>query len=225
MNFIGRTMSKALQSFLSEIKKQAGLVQFLECEPRQNENQQTSGGLGDKEFLTSISENSFESEDALLTSDLIGLCAAIEKYCSTVHKGHDRKGTTIIKKCPQYLAKCSADGEDFHVIKIAFDLRDSLVNATTYNVLTSVKEGPLEVVRQKVLVQESENERYVIIGPEKINDLSSRIRQLPSSKGRKSVSLYSAFLAKEVIDCITRYDATKTECAFLRPYRVLIFVQ
>ncbi len=30
------------------------------------------------------------------------------------------------------------------------------------------------------------------------------------------MSLDSTFLAKEVIDCITRYDATKTECAFLK---------
>jgi hypothetical protein len=218
-------MSKALQSFLSEIKKQAGLVQFLECEPRQNENQQTSDDPEEMEFFRSIADGSLDPEDAMLASDLIGLCNAIEKYCSTVHKGHDRKGTSIIKKCPQYQARCSADGEDFHVIKIAFDLRDSLVNSTTYNVLTSVKEGPLEVIRQSVLVQESENERYVIIGSEKLNDLPSRIEQLPSRKGKKIVSLYSAFLSKEITDCIARYDATKTECAFLRPYRTLIFVQ
>jgi hypothetical protein len=218
-------MSKALQSFLSEIKKQAGLVQFFECEPRQNGNPQASNDLGEVDFLRSISEKSLETEDAVLTAEMIHLCNAIEKYCSTVHKGHDRKGTNIIQKCPQYLAKCSPDGEDFHVIKIAFDLRDSLVNSTTYNVLTSVKEGPLEVIRQGVLVQESDNERYVVIGTEKLNDTPSKIGKIPSSRGRKSASLYSAFLTKEIIDCITRYDATKTECAFLRPYRVLIFVQ
>lgn len=218
-------MSKALQSFLTVIKKQAGLVQLSECEPRQNGNLQSNDGSVEMEFLRSISERSHYSEDAVLSADLIDLCDAIEQYCSTVHKGHDRKGTSIIKKCPQYQARCSADGEDFHVIRIAFDLRDSLVNSTTYNVLTSVNEGPLEVIRQGVLVQESENERYVIIAPERQNDLPSMIEQLPSRKGKMCVSSYSAFLAKEITDCITRYDASKTECAFLRPYRTMIFVQ
>jgi hypothetical protein len=218
-------MSKALQSFLSSIRKQAGLGQFLECEPRQNGNLQTSDDTVEMEFFRSISERSLDSDDSLLSSELVDLCTAIEEYCSTVHKGHDRKGTSIIKKCPQYQARCSADGEDFHVIKIAFDLRDSLVNATTYNVLVSVKEGPLDVIRQGVLVQESDNERYIIIAPEKQSDLQSMIAELPSRRGKMCVSSYSAFLTKEITDCMTRYDATKNECAFLRPYRKLIFVQ
>jgi hypothetical protein len=176
------------------------------------------------EFFRRISKRSSEVEDARLKADMVGMCSAIEKYSSTVHKGHDRKGTSIIKKCPQYQTRCSADGDDFHVIKVAFDLRDSLVNDTTYNVLTSVKDAPLDVIAQNVFVQESENERYAVIGPENLYDLATRIGRAKSTNGKQIVTLYSAFLANEIVECITRYDATKEESPFLRPYRRLIFV-
>jgi hypothetical protein len=217
------SMSEALQSFLSEMTEKSGSVLSLEYEPKKDDIQ-TSEDQGGSKFFEMMSANSFGIENSNHTTDMIWLCTAIERYSSTIHNGHDRKGTDIIRKCPQYITRCGVDGDEYHVIKVAFDLRDSLVNSTSYNTLTTVTNGPLDVIKQNVFVQESDNERYVVIGPEIARDLTVRIKELPPTNGRKRFTLFSGFLATEIIECLTRYDAMKSGSALMKPYRKLIFV-